>query len=137
MMRKIWAVSVILSMSNLFAGEPPMLRETPFAQVLEKMNKGQALLLEVGSDSCHSYQIMGKLLYTVKQEHPNYPIYFVNVKKEREAAFKLKIQMIPTQIVLDEKGNEVYRHVDILSPEELNSVLQQYISIHELKTHKE
>ena len=124
-MRKIWAASVILLATNLFADEA-MLKETSFAQVLEKMDKGRALFLEVGSDSCHSCQIMGKLLYTVKQEHPNYPIYFVNVKKERKAAFKLKIQMIPTQIVIDTNGKEAYRHVGILTKEELYSLLNKY-----------
>jgi len=103
-----------------------MLKETPFVKVSEEIGKSQTMMLEVGSDSCHSCQIMGKLFYKVKQKHPEYPIYFVNVKKEREAAFRLKIQMIPTQIMLDEKGNEVYRHVGILSPEELNTLLQRY-----------
>jgi len=126
-MKKITILFTLLLTLNLYAAGRPMLEETAFAKVSEQVGSGKAVFLEVGSDSCRSCRIMGKLLYTVKQKHPTYPIYFVNVKKEREAAFKLKIQMIPTQIVLDGKGKEVYRHVGILKPEELTVLLEKYI----------
>ena len=126
-MKKLFLLLAVLLTANLYANEP-MLKETAFMEVSKQIGKGLPVFLEVGSDSCHSCQIMGRLLYRVRQEHPEYPIYFVNVKKEREAAFKLKIQMIPTQIVLDSKGNEVYRHVGVLSEEELNALLHQYIT---------
>ncbi|RRS31968.1 MAG: hypothetical protein P794_02515 [Epsilonproteobacteria bacterium (ex Lamellibrachia satsuma)] len=127
-MKKWFLLLTFLLSATLFASEP-MLKETPFAQVTKQIDKGKSMMLEVGSDSCYSCQIMGRLLYSIKQKHPEYPIYFVNVKKEREAAFKLKIQMIPTQIVLDGKGNEVYRHIGVLSPEKLKMLLEKY-SIH-------
>ncbi len=126
-MKKIVVLVIVLLTYNLYAADRPMLQETAFAEVSKQIGTGKAIFLEVGSDSCRSCRVMGKLLYTVRQEHPAYPIYFVNVKKEREAAFKLKIQMIPTQIVLDGKGREVFRHVGILSPDELNALLEKYI----------
>ena len=103
---------------NLYA-EAPMLKETSFSKILQQIEKNQMTFIEVCSDSCHSCQIMGKRLYKIKQEHPEYPIYFVNVHKEREVAYRLRVQMIPTQIVVDNKGYEVYRHVGILSQEEI------------------
>jgi len=126
-MKKIYVILTLLLTLNLYAAGRPMLEETAFAKVSQQIGKGKAVFLEVGSDSCRSCRVMGKLLYTVKQEHPEYPIYFVNVKKEREAAFKLKIQMIPTQIILDGKGEEVFRHVGILKPEELAVLLEKYL----------
>ncbi|WP_295421388.1 thioredoxin family protein [Sulfurovum sp.] len=126
-MNKLFLLLAVLLTANLFANEP-MLKETPFAQVSEQIGKGRAVLLEVGSDSCYSCQIMGRLLYKAKQEHPKYPIYFVNVKKEREAAYTLQIQMIPTQIILDGKGKELYRHVGVLKMDELDALLKQHIA---------
>ena len=126
-MKKIIVLLALLLLTHLYAAGRPMLKETAFSEVSKQMGTGKAVFLEVGSDSCRSCRVMGKLLYTVKQEHPEYPIYFVNVKKEREAAVTLKIQMIPTQIILDAKGTEVFRHVGILSPEELNALLEKYI----------
>jgi len=125
-MKKIYILLTLLLTLNLYAGRP-MLEETAYAKVSERIGTGKAVFLEVGSDSCRSCRVMGKLLYTVKQKHPEYSIYFVNVKKEREAAFKLKIQMIPTQIILDGKGEEVFRHVGILKPEELTALLEKYL----------
>jgi len=103
-----------------------MLKATPYEEVAKAIGKGKATLLEVGSDSCHSCQIMGKLLYKAKQEHPDYNIYFINVKEERDVAFKLKIQMIPTQILLDANGSEIDRHVGLLEKEDLDAIFEQY-----------
>jgi len=116
---------ILLLTVNLFANEP-MLKATPYEEVAKAIGKGKATLLEVGSDSCHSCQIMGKLLYKEKEEHPNYNIYFINVKEERDVAFKLKIQMIPTQILLDANGSEIDRHVGLLEKEDLDAIFEEY-----------
>jgi len=117
-MKKIVLLLGLLLSAGLFAQEA-MLKETPFSEVLQQIGKSKITFIEVGSDSCHSCQIMGRKLYKIKQQHPEFPIFFVNVHKEREAAYKLRVQMIPTQIVVDNKGYEVYRHVGILSQEEV------------------
>ncbi|AKF25053.1 hypothetical protein YH65_06340 [Sulfurovum lithotrophicum] len=127
MMKKTMVLLTVLMTTYLWA-EVPMLQETPFAQVSKQIGKGKNVMLEVGSDSCRSCQVMGRRLHMVKLEHPEYPIFFVNVKKEREAAYKLKIQMIPTQIILDGNGKEVYRHVGVLKMDELDALLKQYIA---------
>ncbi|QOP45800.1 thioredoxin family protein [Sulfurimonas paralvinellae] len=116
-MKKILLVTLFM-VFNLF-GQEPMLRETPFAEVLQQIGKHKRTFIEVGSDTCRSCQVMGRKLYVIKQKHPEYPIYFVNVHKEREAAYRLRVQMIPTQIVVDSQGNEIYRHVGILEAQEI------------------
>jgi len=125
-MKKLIIALAVLAAANLFANEP-MLKETAFTDVSKQLGKGRTMMLEVGSDSCHSCQTMGKLLYKVKQEHPDYPIYFINVKKEREAAFALKIQMIPTQIIFDAKGKEAYRHIGVMTKRELDTIVDKYL----------
>jgi len=123
-MKKIVLFLGVLLSVTLFA-EEPMLKETPFSEVLKQISKNKITFIEVGSDSCHSCQIMGRKLYKIKQQHPEYPIYFVNVHKEREAAYRLRVQMIPTQIVLNTQGYEVYRHVGILSEKELLNLFKK------------
>ena len=120
MKKIVFFIGILLSL-NLFA-EEAMLKETPFAEILQQIGKHKVTFIEVGSDSCHSCQIMGRRLYKIKQQNPEYPIYFVNVHKEREAAYRMKVQMIPTQIVMNNKGQEVYRHVGILSEEEIHKL---------------
>lgn len=114
---------LILFALESMAGE---LKESKYKYVEQSIGKGKPYFLEVGSDSCRSCQIMSDMLYKVTQKHPEYNIHFINVKKEREAAKKLKVMMIPTQIIYDKNGKEVYRHIGVLSGNELNNLFKQY-----------
>lgn len=124
-MKSIIAVFLMFFTSAAF-GDEHTLEETSYKEVQQRIGKGQPSFLEVGSDSCRSCKIMGSMLYSITQEHPEYPIYFINVKKEREAAFHLKIMMIPTQIIYDKEGTEVYRHIGLLGEDELRQLFITY-----------
>lgn len=104
----------------------PMLKETPYAQVKDLIGKGKPYFLEIGSDSCRSCRIMGKMLYTIKENTPKLNIYFINVHKERAVAKELKIMMIPTQLIFDANGTEVFRHIGMIEEDELSNILTQY-----------
>ena len=110
---------------SLYA-DAPMLRATPYKFVEKSIGKGKPHFVEFGSDSCHSCQVMGKELYKTKQNHPEYNIEFVDVKHEREAAYKFQIRMIPTQVIFDANGKEVYRHIGLLGQEELAKLFNTY-----------
>ena len=107
-------------------GEDHMLKESAYNKVIEDIGKGKPTFVEVGSDSCHSCKVMGRMLYETIQKYPEYNIYFINVKKERDAASALKIMMIPTQIIYDKDGKEVYRHIGLLSDEEMENLFITY-----------
>lgn len=124
-MKTILTLIVLFISTTLFAQEH-LLHETPYIYVKESIGKGKPYFLEIGSDSCHSCKIMGKLLYKVKQKYPEYQIAFINVKKERHVAQQLHIRMIPTQIIYDKKGKEVYRHIGLLETQTLLELLQRY-----------
>ena len=117
---------VIVFISTTLLAQEPMLQETPYIYVKSSIGKGKPYFLEVGSDSCHSCQIMGKLLYKVKKKHPEYQIAFINVKKERQVAAQLQIRMIPTQIIYDKNGQEVYRHIGLLETQTLLGLLKKH-----------
>lgn len=124
-MKLVMMFIATLFMFNAIADEQ-MLKESQYKYVEQSIGKGKPYFLEVGSDSCYSCQVMGKMLYKVVAKHPEYNIHFINVKKEREVAYKLKIRMIPTQIVYDKNGREVYRHIGILSSEKLEELFKVY-----------
>lgn len=124
-MRVVTVVFFMFFTLRAFGGES-MLEATPYTQVQQKIGQGKPAFLEVGSDSCRSCKIMGSMLSRVTQQHPEYPVYFINVKREREAASLLKIMMIPTQIIYDKEGKEVYRHIGVLSEDELSDLFVRY-----------
>lgn len=122
---KLFSILLLLFSLNATADEQ-MLQESKYKYVEMSIGQGKPFFLEVGSDSCHSCVIMGKMLYKVTQKHPEYNIHFINVQKERDAAYKLKVRMIPTQIIYDKNGKEVYRHIGVLGGDELKKLFQTY-----------
>ncbi len=124
-MKYLVVLVLLFGGANLFAKNGD-LKDTPFSVVKPLIGQGRAMFLEVGSDICRPCQRMGKLLYQVKQKHPKYPIYFINVRKERKVAKQLKVSLIPTQIIFDANGKELYRHVGFLSKGEVDTLLKKY-----------
>ncbi|MDH4944016.1 thioredoxin family protein [Sulfurimonas sp. C5] len=122
---KLFLILLLLLSLNATAAEQ-MLQESKYKYVEMSIGKGKPFFLEVGAESCHSCVIMGKMLYKVTKKHPEYNIHFINVQKERDAAYELKVRMIPTQIIFDKNGKEVYRHIGVLGTEELNKLFQTY-----------
>ncbi len=121
MMKKLWSV---LFFSMLLLADTTMLPSTTYETIQKAIASGKRVLVEVGSDHCFSCQKMGKLLYKIKHEHPKFNIFFLNIEKDREAANRLKIMLIPTQI-LYEKKKEVYRHIGPLSKKDVMDLLQE------------
>lgn len=122
---KLFSILLLLLSLNATADEQ-MLQESKFKYVEMSIGKGKPFFLEVGAKSCHSCVIMGKMLYKVTQQHPEYNIHFINVQKERDAAYELQVRMIPTQIIYDKNGKEVYRHIGVLGDDELKKLFQTY-----------
>ena len=124
-MKIVTLIFTLLFTTQLLA-EQAMLRATPYKYVQQAIGKGKPHFIELGSDSCHSCKIMGKQLYRIKQKNPAFNIEFINVKREREAAYEFKIRMIPTQIIYDVRGKEVYRHIGLLADKELKDLFRKY-----------
>ncbi len=120
----IFTITALFTLSA-YATEP-MLQATPYKVVKEALGKGEPHFVELGSDMCHSCQIMGKMLYKMKKKYPTFKIEFINVREERVAAKLFKIQMIPTQLILNATGKEVYRHIGVLESEEIEKLLRRY-----------
>lgn len=91
--------------------------------VYEKIGK-KSIVLEVGASNCVACINMKKLIDELKKEDPNIPIHLVDVYEDKDSASKFQIRMIPTQIVLDGKGDEIYRHIGGLSREELLNLVE-------------
>jgi len=110
---------------NLWADENTI-EESSYNFIKINIGQGKPYFLELGSDKCHGCKDMGIELYKVTKEHPNYNISYVNISKDRRVAQILEIQIIPTQIIYDKDGAEVYRHVGKLSFKELEDTFKKY-----------
>ena len=124
-MKLITLILVTLFTLTLNADEQTI-SDTPYNFVKLNIGHGKPHFIELGSEKCPACKVMGKTLYKAKKENPNYNISYVNISKDRSFATELGIQMIPTQIVYDAKGEEVYKHVGKLSEDELLEVFKKY-----------
>ncbi len=100
------------------------LASTPFSKFKHKIGQ-EPLMIEFGSVSCHSCQVMGNILYKIKQKHPQSNIYFIDIHEDKEVARKFGIRMIPTQKYLDKNGNVVDTHMGVIEQDELEEKLKK------------
>ncbi|MGD9719075.1 MAG: thioredoxin family protein [Sulfurimonadaceae bacterium] len=81
-----------------------------YEAILAKVGK-EAMVLELGASTCQACKEMKKTIDAAKAQNPDLSVYIIDLRENREAAQRFKIQMIPTQVVLDKNGKEVYRHI--------------------------
>ncbi len=95
------------------------LKQTKFNIAMKELGKNQAVMFEVGSDSCKSCKQMALMLQQIKEDYPKFKTYFIDIGKERNASKELNVRLIPTQIFYDKDGNEIFRHVGKFKNKEL------------------
>lgn len=84
----------------------------------------EPMVLEIGSSSCKTCVDMKKIIDDLKSKDANLPIHIIDVYDDMNAFRHFNIQMIPTQVVLNTKGEEVYRHIGDLSGEEMLKLVE-------------
>ena len=69
-------------------------------------------LLDLGATKCIPCKMMAPILDELAKEYKGQlDVQFIDVSKDPSAGSKYKIRSIPTQILFNAKGKEVYRHV--------------------------
>jgi len=93
-----------------------------------KSVKYKVTFVELGSVRCIPCQQMQPIMKSVEEKYGSQvKVVFHDVWTEAGAPYAQKygIQAIPTQVFLDENGQEYFRHVGFFPEEELVRVLQQ------------
>ena len=93
---------------------------------IKKNKKIKATFVELGSIKCVPCKMMQPIMDEIIREYKGQVevvFYDVWTLEGRPYAEKYKIRAIPTQVFLDEKGNEYYRHVGFFPKDELVKIL--------------
>ena len=123
---KIFSLLLLSILSISLYAKEHSISETPYNFAKIYIGHGEPYFFEIGADDCPGCITMGKTLYTVKKENPKYNILYINIGNDRTTAQQLGVQMIPTQIIYDAEGKEVYRHVGKLNELELDEIFEIY-----------
>jgi thioredoxin 1 len=79
---------------------------------------GLPVLLDLGSTTCVPCKTMAPILDEMRETFAGqFDVRFVNVKEDATLAREYGVRIIPTQIYLDEQGNELFRHQGFFSRE--------------------
>ena len=83
--------------------------------------------IELGADRCIPCKQMQPIMKEIAQTFPDrVQVIFYDVWKDPEPARKYKIQLIPTQVFVDQKGEEIFRHVGLFPKEEILELLKKH-----------
>ncbi len=83
--------------------------------------------IELGADRCIPCKQMQPIMKDIATTFADrVQVVFYDVWKDPEPARKYKIQLIPTQVFVDQKGNEIARHVGLFPKEEIVELLKKH-----------
>ena len=95
------------------------------------LDRTRITFIELGSDQCIPCRAMQEVMRRLEREYPEeLKIVFYDVWTEagRPAASQYGVRGIPTQVFLDEKGREFFRHEGYLPFEEAKKILQERLA---------
>ena len=85
-----------------------------------QVTPGVPRLVDLGSDTCIPCQMMVPVLAELKKEYAGrLSVEFYDVRKDPGKATTYGIKLIPTQILYDASGNELFRHEGFLAKEDI------------------
>ena len=87
-------------------------------------------LVDLGADKCIPCKKLAPILEELKQEYAGRLIVeFIDVWKNPGAGKPYNIRLIPTQILYDREGNEVWRHEGFISKEDLKALFAEKVGV--------
>jgi thioredoxin 1 len=82
--------------------------------------------VELGSVTCIPCRQMQPVMKAIEEKYQGQvEVVFHDVWKDKEAQKKYKIDLIPTQVFLDEKGSEFFRHEGFFPESEISKLLEK------------
>jgi thioredoxin 1 len=90
-------------------------------------SKFQVTFLELGADRCIPCKKMQPIMKEIAAAFPDrVQVVFYDVWKDPTPGEKYRVQLIPTQVFLDQKGQEIARHVGLFPKEEILDLLNKH-----------
>jgi thioredoxin 1 len=89
-------------------------------------SKHKITFIELGADRCIPCKAMQPIMKEMAKEYAGkIQVVFYDVWKDPAPARKYGIQLIPTQVFIDQNGKEIFRHVGFFAKEEILQMLKE------------
>ena len=131
------ALLTIVSSSGLAVNSPADQSNSPIWAVKGEVlvtnrldidfSKYMVTFIELGADRCIPCKKMQPIMKEIAAAFPDrVQVVFYDVWKDPTPAEKYGIQLIPTQVFVDQKGKEIARHVGLYPKEEILELLKKH-----------
>ncbi|MDA8160128.1 MAG: thioredoxin family protein [Desulfobacteraceae bacterium] len=92
--------------------------------------KNTVTLVDLGATTCIPCKMMAPILEELKTQYQGRAqVIFIDVWKKSEQAKHFQVSAIPTQIIYDRQGKEVFRHVGFLEKPALVEQLDKLLAV--------
>lgn len=89
-------------------------------------SKYKVTFIELGADRCIPCRAMQPIMKEIAKDYAGkIQVVFYDVWKDPAPARKYGIQLIPTQVFVDQSGKEIFRHVGFFAKEEMLQMLKE------------
>ncbi len=86
----------------------------------------KATFIELGADRCIPCKAMQPIMREIAEEYAGkILVVFYDVWKDPRPARHYRIQLIPTQVFIDQNGKEIFRHVGFYAKDEIIKMLKE------------
>jgi len=120
--KRVFATLLLVAVVSAAHAELPSAND---AEVTRALASGKPTLVDLGAGSCVSCKQMAPILEEVAGTYRGQAnVLFIDVREDPAAGKRFRIQMIPTQIFFDAKGEEVSRHIGFMDRTDLIKELQ-------------
>jgi thioredoxin 1 len=90
-------------------------------------SKHLVTFIEIGADRCIPCIQMQPIMKEIAEQYADrVQVVFYDVWKDPTPARKYGIQLIPTQVFVDQKGKEIFRHVGFFAKDEIVELLKKH-----------
>ena len=120
-MKKTITIIIILIMSLALYAVESVSAEVDTTEV-----KATLTFLELGSTTCIPCVQMEKVLETTREKYGDQlDIIFYDIVKDRSKAKEYSVRVMPTQVILNAEGEEIFRHIGFWPQEQVDEFMQK------------
>ncbi|MCK5035827.1 MAG: thioredoxin family protein [Candidatus Sabulitectum sp.] len=113
----------LLAVIAILAGK----KHEPVNTTVVPVDRNLPRLLDLGSHSCTPCRMMVPELAAVSEQYSGVvEVEFIDVNENPDAAQSHGIKLIPTQIIFDATGSELFRHEGYMSREDMTAKLIEF-----------
>ena len=115
--------------------EPAPVSQPALAQTTKATNTQVAQiklprLVDLGAQSCQACKALAPILDSLREEYKGrLDVEFIDVWKNRNAGQPYGIRVIPTQILFDSEGKEVWRHEGFFSKADFKQLFAEKVGV--------